>query len=329
MGRPKIEAFKVRNIEETFLVNRTASARRIWKDTRYRFGAEATPSERKTQDIVQVLRGRDDIEPIGPDPVIEPWTERWRNPAELETLFVLHYTAQSVGPVVDTFYEPCPDFKGLTDRQATWACRLRNLFNLSSRRDVLMLLWFSIHYSDLERITLSLGYESDDIYTGDLDRCLMEWTGRLPAKYPEDIIPDEAAIAEWLFYYTRNVSEERMPMWELQGKGGFQEPQGREAPFPEVEEVVEIGVKVSSALVDLWKQMDFEAALLERQRFSAEGQEKDWDNSVDKIIFETRQQDIRAMADRLYATPEGQAACEQFLKDTKVKPSIQISEQLS
>jgi len=143
--------------------------------------------------------------------VIEPWSERWRNPVDLETLFVLHYTAQALTP-----FKPISVFKGLTERQATWACRLSNLFNLSSRRDILMLLWFSLQYSDLERDAESLGHDPNDIYTGDYDRSLMEWTNRLPPKYPEDTVPDEMTFAEWVAGYFTDVAEGRSPMWLLE-----------------------------------------------------------------------------------------------------------------
>ena len=75
-----------------------------------------------------------------------------------------------------------------------------------------MLLWFSLQYSDLERTALSLGYEPEYIFSDVLDRDLMEWTGRVPQKYPGDYIPDEIGLEEWVYHWFKDISEGRKPM---------------------------------------------------------------------------------------------------------------------
>ena len=133
---------------------------------------------------------------------------RWREkPDELEPLFVLHYTAKSVA-------QSCSD--GIAEPQADWACRLRSLFDLSQEKDALLLLWFSVQYSELARDGENLRIKDEELYTGNLDLHLLEWTGRLPLRYPEhDSIPDKATIREWVVSYFKAVSEERPYTWML------------------------------------------------------------------------------------------------------------------
>ena len=140
--------------------------------------------------------------------MVQPWGERWRGkPDELETLFVLHYTAKSVA---QSFFD------GITDRQADWACRLRGLFDLSQEWDVLLLLWFSIQYSELERNGEDLGYKGEEFYDENFDRYLLEWTGRFPLRYPEqESIPEEVTIKEWGISYFKAVSEGRQFFWTI------------------------------------------------------------------------------------------------------------------
>ena len=162
----------------------------------------------KPDDGVKELKERGPIKLLGPDPVVQPWGERWRGrPDELETLFVLHYTAKSVA---QSFFD------GITDRQADWACRLRGLFDLSQEWDALLLLWFSIQYSELERNGEDLGYKGEEFYDENFDRYLLEWTGRFPLRYPEqESIPEEVTIKEWVISYFKAVSEGRQFFWTI------------------------------------------------------------------------------------------------------------------
>ena len=58
--------------------------------------------------------------------------------------------------------------------------------------------------------------KDEELYTGNLDLHLLEWTGRLPLRYPEhDSIPDKATIREWVVSYFKAVSEERPYTWML------------------------------------------------------------------------------------------------------------------
>ena len=76
--------------------------------------------------------------------------------------------------------------------------------------------------------------------------------------------------------------------------------------------------------IDQWKQLEWELARIERERFIAEGrfqgsENTDWERSADKTYFENQESDIRLKAADLYGTPEGKTAYELFTKDINVQ----------
>ena len=105
------------------------------------------------------------------------------------------------------------NFGYLTDRQTKWFSRLSDLFDLSKRREILLLLWFGIRYSDQERSVKKLGYTDLEPATYWLDRMVMEWTGRIEPRYPGDTIPNDTQLADDIFFYFKDITEGRESHW--------------------------------------------------------------------------------------------------------------------
>ena len=75
--------------------------------------------------------------------------------------------------------------------------------------------------------------------------------------------------------------------------------------------------------IDRWKQLEWELAKIERERFISEGRfqasgDRDWERSADKVYFDDQENDVRSQAADLYETPEGKAAYELFTKSISV-----------
>ena len=86
----------------------------------------------------------------------------------------------------------------------------------------------------------------------------------------------------------------------------------------------------SSTMVDLWKQIDWMWAMTDQQSFIAEGgitakADEDWDDSKEKVLFDARENAIQEIVNLIYATPEGKAAHEQFLRETNIVPRVRIT----
>ena len=108
---------------------------------------------------------------LPPDEPIDIWKNKWSNPDRFRTLLVLLDTARSV----------CRDhgvenFEGLTDRVASWACKLRPFFDLESRLDCLVLLDFARMFAQEERFAKAMNKPMSS--DGDVSRHLMAWHWR-------------------------------------------------------------------------------------------------------------------------------------------------------
>ena len=85
--------------------------------------------------------------------------------------------------------------------------------------------------------------------------------------------------------------------------------------------------EVWAELVELWRQVDCKLALIGRQKFNSMGFGRtDWDSSKDRAVFNARAQEIQAMADRLFATPECLIAHQRFVSGTNVPVRVQPSD---
>ena len=109
---------------------------------------------------------------LPPDKPLDLWRNQWSgNPDRFRTLSVLLDTARSV--CMDYNVE---DFEGLTDREASWACKLRSFFNLENRLDCLVLLDFARGFARDERFAKAM--EKPMNVDGALSRWLMAWHWR-------------------------------------------------------------------------------------------------------------------------------------------------------
>jgi hypothetical protein len=81
--------------------------------------------------------------------------------------------------------------------------------------------------------------------------------------------------------------------------------------------------------IDQWKQLEWEMARVERERFIAEGRfqasdNTDWERSADKTYFDKQENDIWSRAADLYATPEGKTAYDSFVKSINVQNKLRF-----
>jgi len=58
-----------------------------------------------------------------------------------------------------------------------------------------------------------LGYKDLEPVTSWLDRLLMEWTGRIEPRYPENTIPDDTQLEDDIFFYFKDLAEGRESHW--------------------------------------------------------------------------------------------------------------------
>jgi len=213
-GRPETSESKIQLVRDMFVANPEASPYRIYKLGINRHAKGNFPGQSKTAKIVQELIDAGGVRQLDQDPAVTPWSEEWRESGISSTLLVLHNTAKDVAS---------ENFRYLTDRQTKWFSWLSNLFDLSKRREILLLLWFGIRYSEQERSVKKLGYTDLEPATYWLDRMVMEWTGRIEPRYPDDTIPDNTRLADDIFFYFKDTAEGRESYW-LIGRARDAEP---------------------------------------------------------------------------------------------------------
>ena len=203
-GRPETPEWKKQFVRDIFVAHPEASAYKIYTLGKARHGKGNFPGQSKTAEIVQELIDAGGVRQLDQDPAVTPWSEEWSESGFASTLLVLHNTAKDVAQ---------ENFRYLTDRQTKWFSRLSDLFDLSKRREILLLLWFGIRYSDQERSVKKLGYTDLEPATYWLDRMVMEWTGRIEPRYPDDTIPNDTQLADDIFFYFKDITEGREPHW--------------------------------------------------------------------------------------------------------------------
>jgi len=213
-GRPKTSEWKQQYVRDIFVAHPEASPHKIYTLGIALHGKPNFPGQTKTAKIVQELIDAGGVRQLDQDPAVTPWSEEWRESGIPSTLVVLHNTAKNVAP---------ENFRYLSDRQTKWFSWLSDLFDLSKRREILLLLWFGIRYSEQERSAKKLGYTDLEPTTYWLDRMVMEWTGRIEPRYPDDTIPDNTRLADDIFFYFKDTAEGRESYW-LIGRARDTEP---------------------------------------------------------------------------------------------------------
>jgi len=149
-----------------------------------------------------------------------------------------------------------------------------------------------------------------------LDRALLEFSGVIKGVQPESTF---TLVRDFLSDLKRLRPEYlEDPKTEELGFRGFVE-----------EPVLSENGRGTETGIDLWKQLEWEIARLERERFIAEGrfqgsENTDWERSSDKTYFENQGNDIWARAADLYATPEGKAAYDSFVKSISVQNKLRF-----
>ena len=124
------------------------------------------------------------------DDVVDPWSEQPDGPFDHERFRTLTVLAHTADQVMDRY--TIKGFKGLTKRQADWACKLQPYFNLSNPFEALVLLLFTFEFSQNERCDLEMGKTEPIDRSHPLSQALMAWvwwdpsseTSRIDRFYP-------------------------------------------------------------------------------------------------------------------------------------------------
>ena len=261
------------------------------------------PSLRFVQDEVKKLnKGRVKLEPQAE---LSLWDHEWyEDPEKVPVLLTLHYIRIEVeGPVSSKMYV----------EEARWALKIARFFDISSPVHAYLLFRFAVTYAKGELMAGLLGQPFD---TRMLDRALLEFSGVIKGIQPESTF---TLVRDFLSDLKRLRPEYlEDPKTEELGFQGFVE-----------EPVLTENGRGNETGIDRWKQLEWEIARLERERFIAEGrfqgsENTDWERSSDKTYFENQENDIWARAADLYATPEGKAAYDSFVKSISVQNKLRF-----
>jgi len=242
---------------------------------------------------------------LEPQAELSLWEHEWyEDPEKVPVLLTLHYIRTEVeGPVPSKMYV----------EEARWALKIARFFDISSRVHAYLLFRFAVTYAKRELTAKLLGQPFD---TRTLDRALLEFSGVIKGGKPEttlllvrDFLSDLKRLRPEYFEDTKTD--------EL-GFRGFVEDTGSNDKDPDMD-----------TRVDQWKQLEWEIARIERERFIAEGrfqasENTDWERSADKIYFENQENQIWSKAADLYATPEGKTAYDSFVKSINVQNKLRF-----
>lgn len=296
-------------------------AKEFWAEDPGRSGLEIHELLKKEPIIPPSLRwvqlrvselNRDAIK-LGPQVPLQLWDPEWfENPDKSRVLLALHYVGSNIEGA---------EFPGLTIEEAKWGLRLSAFFDLSSPVQTYQLLRFADFYCRLERTALMLNQTMD---TRELDVALLKVTGMFGENLPKvdsdpvsDFMGDLKRLSPELFYSNETEETVNAPPITKAIRENPERPTGAT-------------LESSSPMVDLWKQIDWMWVMTDRQSFISEGQmtaesDEDWNDSKEKVLFDAREKAIQEIVDLIYATPEGKAAHEQFLKETNIVPRVRIS----
>lgn len=240
------------------------------------------------------------VNKLEPRVELDLWQHEWYDdPEKVPVLLTLHYMRIEVEG---------PDSAIICVEEASWALKIAKFFDLSSPMHAYLLFRFAVTYAKWEFMARLLDKTFD---TRELDTALLEFSGFLRGKRPATNL---RLIRHFLSDLKRlrpeYLGDSRTE--ELGSLGSLEELLAHE------------GTRDASLEIDQWKQLEWELARIERERFIAEGRfqgsdNTDWERSADKTYFENQESDIRLKAADLYGTPEGKTAYELFTKDINVQ----------
>jgi len=258
----------------------------------------STPGLRHVQYEVAKLNAA--ARKLEPQAELRLWEHDWyREPEKVPVLLALHYIRAHVEG---------PDARNLHVEEAAWALKIERFFDISSPVHAYLLLRFAVTYAR-EELTAKL--LSQSFNTRELDIALLELAGFFRGDRPKVTL---WLVRDFLSDLKRLRPEYlKDPKTEELGFLGFLEDPVVDAVNGDV-----------TTDIDRWKQLEWELARIERERFIAEGRfqasgNRDWERSVDKVYFDDQENDVRSRAADLYETPEGKAAYELFSKSINVR----------
>ena len=257
----------------------------------------STPGLRHVQYEVAKLNAA--ARKLEPQAELRLWEHDWyREPEKVPVLLALHYIRAHVEG---------PDARNLHVEEAAWALKIERFFDISSPVHAYLLLRFAVTYAR-EELTAKL--LSQSFNTRELDIALLELAGFFRGDRPK--------VTLWLVRDFLSDLKRLRPEY-------LKDPKTEELGFPGFLEdpVVDAVNGDVTTDIDRWKQLEWELARIERERFIAEGRfqasgNQDWERSVDKVYFDDQENDVRSRAADLYGTPEGKAAYELFSKSINV-----------
>ena len=236
---------------------------------------------------------------LEPQAELRLWEHDWyRESEKVPVLLALHYIRAHVEG---------PDARNLHVEEAAWALKIERFFDISSPVHAYLLLRFAVTYAR-EELTAKL--LSQSFNTRELDIALLELAGFFRGDRPKVTL---WLVRDFLSDLKRLRPEYlKDPKTEELGFLGFLEDPVIDAVNGDV-----------TTDIDRWKQLEWELARIERERFISEGRfqasgDRDWERSADKVYFDDQENDVRSRAADLYETPEGKAAYELFSKSINV-----------
>ena len=261
------------------------------------------PSLRFVQDEVKKLNTG--VMKLEPQAELCLWQHEWyEDPGKVPVLLTLHYIRTEVeGHVPSKMYV----------EEARWALKIARFFDISSPVHAYLLFRFAVTYAKGELMARLLRQPFD---TRTLDRALLEFSGVIRGDQPESTF---TLVRDFLSDLKRLRPEYlEDPKTDGLGFRGFVE-----------EPVLSESDKGIETEIDQWKQLEWEIARFERERFIAEGrfqasEDSNWERSSDKTYFENLENDIWARAADLYATPEGKSAYDSFVKSISVQNKLRF-----
>lgn len=261
------------------------------------------PSLRFIQDEVKKLNTG--VMKLEPQAELCLWQHEWyEDPGKVPVLLTLHYIRTEIeGPVHSKMYV----------EEARWALKIARFFDISSPVHAYLLFRFAVTYAKGELMATLLGQPFD---TRTLDRALLEFSGVIKGGKPETTF---LLVRDFLSDLKRLRPEYlEDPKTDELGFRGFVE-----------DTVLSENDRDVGTEIDQWKQLEWEIARLDRERFIAEGrfqpsENTDWERSADKTYFKNQENDIWSRAADLYATPEGKTAYDSFVKSISVQNKLRF-----
>ena len=262
------------------------------------------PSIRFVQDEVSKLNQR--ATELEPRTELKLWQHKWyEDPEKVPVLLALHYMRAEVEG---------HNFAGMYVEEARWALKISKFFDVSSPVHVYLLFKFAANYANLELLSI---LSDSTLDTHELDTALLEFSGVM---FEGNSHTTGHRLLKDFLTDLKRVRPEYLE------DSNAEEPGIR---FSEEHPKSDGHTNNLETQIDQWKQLEWELARAERERFIAEGrfqasENTNWERSADKTYFENQENDIRSRAAGLYETPEGKVAYELFARSISVKIRLQF-----